>query len=141
MYFIIKPRQRNLAYFISSFSKIFTLNSIHWISQTFLIQQNIFVFIITYWCNNIFIHTLCFFMLTTLICEGWIHLWLQSCKFLNTNTTCFIFHFTNNSFVWIIIIFWLSWINTKIKHFFILTKIFINIFAFNFIHWIISFRE
>ena len=35
---------------------IFTLNSIHQMSQTFLIQQKIFVFIMTYCRNNIFIH-------------------------------------------------------------------------------------
>ena len=34
----------------------------------------------------------------------------------------------------LIIIFWLSWIITKVKRFFIVAKIFIDIFSFNFIH-------
>ena len=35
-------------------------------------------------------------------------------------------------FAWIIIVFWLSRIVTKIKHFFIAVKIFVDIFSFNF---------
>ena len=35
-------------------------------------------------------------------------------------------------FVWIIIVFWLSRIVTKIKHVFITVKIFVDIFSFNF---------
>ena len=39
-----------------------TLNSIHWVSYTFIIQQTVVIFIMTYCCNNIFIHAFCFFM-------------------------------------------------------------------------------
>ena len=44
----------------------FTLDSIHRMPQTFIIQQNILLFAMFYSCNKIFIHTLCFFMLTTI---------------------------------------------------------------------------
>ena len=47
-HFIIKATQRNLIDFISFFLLIFTLNPIHQMSQTFLIQQNIFIFIMTH---------------------------------------------------------------------------------------------
>ena len=36
-------------------------------SQIFIIQQNIIVFIMTYGCNNTLIHNLCFFMLTIVV--------------------------------------------------------------------------
>ena len=98
-----------------------------------IVQQKIFVFNMTYCCNNIFIHTLCLFMRTTIIYQEWINLWLQSNKFFNSTTSCFIFRFTNHLFVWINIIFWLRWIFIKIKHFFILTKVFKNIFGINMI--------
>ena len=78
-YFIIKARQRNLVYFTSFCSMIFTLNRIYgniysetftlysesYLSQTFLIQQNIFVLTMTYCCDNIFVCTICLFILTT----------------------------------------------------------------------------
>ena len=56
--FIIKVRQRNFFDFICSYSMIFTLNLIHWMFQTFLIQQNIFMFIVTYCRSNIFVCTI-----------------------------------------------------------------------------------
>ena len=46
--------------FIGSCFMIVTLDSIHRMSQKFIIPQNIFVFVLTC-CCNIFIHTLCFF--------------------------------------------------------------------------------
>ena len=48
---------------LGSYSLVFTLDSIHQITQKFIIQQNIFVFTMTFCCNNIFIHTLYFFIL------------------------------------------------------------------------------
>ena len=46
---------------ISSHSVIFTLDFIHQISQAFIIQQNIFILIMTCWRSNILIYTLVFF--------------------------------------------------------------------------------
>ena len=43
---------------------IFTLNAIHQMSQTFLIQQNIFVLTVSYFST--FSFSLCFFILTIL---------------------------------------------------------------------------
>ena len=74
-----------------------------------------------------FIHTFFIFMLTTIIYQKGIHLGLHSKKFVNSNTICFIFHFTNSKFVWTIIVFWISRLIAKIKYFFILPKIFVNI--------------
>ena len=131
MHFIIKAWYRNFVDFIGSYSMICALSFIHWRSQTFFIEQNIFVFTMTYCFNSIFIHVVGFFMLTAIIYQEWIHLWSQSSKF---DATCFILHFTNNLFVWIIIIFSLSWIITKIKYFFMSNKILIYIFVFRFMH-------
>ena len=81
IYLIIKARQRNLDFIIYYFM-IFNWNCIHWMSQTFLIQQNIFIFIMTYCCYSIFVYgfyffyALTFFMLTIIIYQIWIHLWL-----------------------------------------------------------------
>ena len=47
-------------------------------------------------CNNICIHKFCFFLLTIVVWEILIHLWLQLNKFFNCNTTGFIFHFSND---------------------------------------------
>ena len=91
--------QSTKTFFVSlmgSYSKTFTLDSIHQISQTFLIQLNIFVFIMTYFCKNISIHTLYFFMLTTIIYPKRAHLWVQSNKFFNSNTSCFMFHLSKH---------------------------------------------
>ena len=46
----------NLVNFISSYTMTFVLSPIHQMSQTFLIQQNIFIFILTYCRNNIFVY-------------------------------------------------------------------------------------
>ena len=54
-------------YFIGSYSMILALDSIYLMSQTFIIQQNIFVFFMTYCCINIFICNLCFLMCTAMI--------------------------------------------------------------------------
>ena len=62
-------------------------------------------------------------------------------KFFNSNNSCFIFYFTNNYFVWIILIFWLSSIIDKVKHLFIFAKISIDIFSFNFVHQTVSVCE
>ena len=56
---------KNFVDFIGSYFMIFTLDSIFRMSQTLIIQKIIFVFIMTHCYNNIFIHTLCFFKLTT----------------------------------------------------------------------------
>ena len=85
-------------------------------------QQYIFMFIMTYCCQLFFLATM-----FTIAYKEWIHLWLQFNKFFNCNTYHFIFHFSNDEFVLTIIIFWLSWIITEIKHFFVATKIFISI--------------
>ena len=57
----------------------------------FLIPHNLFVLIMTYCCNNIFIHTFCCFMCTT-INQKRIHLWLYCSKFVISDITvsCFI---------------------------------------------------
>ena len=47
-----------------------------------IIQQNIFIFIMAYYCNNIFIPALCFFMFNIVIYEKRIHLWFQSQKII-----------------------------------------------------------
>ena len=67
VYFIIKAREISFVYFIGSYFMIFTLNPIPRMSQRFFIQQNIFILIMTYCCNNISLHTFCFFMLTIII--------------------------------------------------------------------------
>ena len=51
MRFAIKIRQLNFVGFISFYSMVFTLSSIHRVFYTFIIQQNIFIFVITYCCN------------------------------------------------------------------------------------------
>ena len=66
---------------------------------------------------------------------------LQSNKFFNSDTTCFIFDLANTNFFLVIVLFWLRWIIAIIKHFFILAKIFTDIFSFNFIHETISISE
>ena len=62
-------------------------------SQRFIIQQEIFMFVITYCGNNISVHVLCFFMLIIVIYQKLVHLWLQSDKFFNHKTAAFIFYF------------------------------------------------
>ena len=58
-----------------------------------LLFSKTLVFTMTYCCNNIFINTLCLFMLTTIIYQKQMHLWLQSNKFFNSNITCVTFYF------------------------------------------------
>ena len=60
-------------------------------------------------------------------------------KFRNSSTSCFTF--INHYFVWNIIIFLLNWIIIRSKHFFILTKIIINIFGFMLKHQTTSISE
>ena len=69
IYFVIKARQWNFFDFISSYSMVFTLASIPSVSYTFIIQQNVFIFVMTYCCNNTFIHAFCFFMFTIVVYE------------------------------------------------------------------------
>ena len=57
---------KNLVDFISSCSMIFTLNPMHWTSQTFHIQQNIFIFIMTYFCLHLlFFYAHCYHLPNT----------------------------------------------------------------------------
>ena len=83
--------------------------------------------------NDNFIHAFCFFVFI-IAYQKWIYLGLQSNNFFNHNTSGFIFHFSNDWFVWIIIVFWLRRIISEVQHFFVAAKIFINIFSLNFIH-------
>ena len=58
--FFHQSMKRNFVDFIGSCSMIFTLDFIHGMPQTFLIQENIFAFTMNYCYNTILIHTLCF---------------------------------------------------------------------------------
>ena len=60
IYFIIKAWQRNFVNFVGSYFMIFTLDSIHQMFENFIVQQNIFVFTMTYCCNNILVLTVFF---------------------------------------------------------------------------------
>ena len=59
-YLVTKTRQWFFVDFIRFYFMIFTLNSIHWMSQTFIIQQNIFISVINFVLNNISVHIVCF---------------------------------------------------------------------------------
>ena len=56
----------DFVYFIYSYGMVFTLSSINWVAYIFVIQQNVFILIVTYCCKNIFIHAFCFFMFTSI---------------------------------------------------------------------------
>ena len=124
-----KQGKKNLVDVICSYSIVFRLNFIHWVSYTFFIQEYIFMFIMIYYCYNIFIHVFCFFMFI-IVYQKWIYLGLQYNKFYNCSTSGFIFHYSNDLLAWFIIVYWLSRIITGIKHFFIAIKIFRGIFSF-----------
>ena len=74
--------------------------AICWISLTFLIQQNIFALTMAYYRNNISINTLCF-LCSLLLSATNEYIWFQSNKFFNINTSCFIFHSTNNKYFYL----------------------------------------
>ena len=107
-------------------------------ASNIFIQENIFIFIMTYCRNNIFIHTLYFFY--TRCCH------LPKTKtflpfiwqILQSQHHCFHLSFYQQLICWIIKVLWLGSVITKTKHFFIkikrLSKIFINIFNFKFIY-------
>ena len=59
-YLVTKTRQWFFVDFIRFYFMIFALNSIHWMSQTFIIQQNIFISVINFVLNNISVHIVCF---------------------------------------------------------------------------------
>ena len=103
---------------------IFILNPILRISQAFLIQQNIFIFVMIYCRNNIFIHTLCYFMLAIVTCTKEIHPWLPSNNSSIATPPVSSFILLTTNFFLIIVIFWLSQIISKVKHFFIIADIF-----------------
>lgn len=95
------------------------------------------MFTVTDFFNNIFIHVLGFFMLTIIITQERMHLWLQSRKLFNNNIICFSFYqqlicFDHHNIL-------TQQNNAKIKDFFILTEIFTKTFSLNFIHQTISF--
>lgn len=95
------------------------------------------MFTVTDFFNNIFIHILGFFMLTIIITQERMHLWLQSRKLFNNNIICFSFYqqlicFDHHNIL-------TQQNNAKIKDFFILTEIFRKTFSLNFIHQTISF--
>ena len=73
VYFMIKARQRNHVDFIRSYSIIFTLNPIHWMSPKFLIQQTSLYSLFIY---NIFLYALCLFMVNIIIYQIQKHFWL-----------------------------------------------------------------
>ena len=104
------------------------LQFLDWMPQAFFIQKNIFVFTMAYSCDEIFIHTLCFFIITTISTKN-------NCfnkkNFNRTPPVSFFILLTTSLFG---SSHWVSWINTKIKYFIIISKILINIFGFNFIH-------
>ena len=138
--FIIKAWSRNFVDFIGPYSIIFTLDSIHRMSQIFVIQQSTFSFVMTYCCNNIFIHNPCFFKLTTVIYHipkrNTILSLIQ--EIFQKQYQVFHFSFYQLLFVWIIIIFWIRWIITKTKHFFILPLLLIDIVRFTCIDQFVS---
>ena len=58
-------------------SMIFTLDFIYLMPQKFLIQENIFVFTMTFVAKTFLFMPLTFFMFTTIIYQKRIHIWLQ----------------------------------------------------------------
>ena len=64
---------------------------ITWTSQTFIIQQYMFISVMSYYHSNISIHALCFFMIIIFGYQNRIYLCLQSKKCFNHNTAGLIF--------------------------------------------------
>ena len=98
-----------------------------------------FCIIITYCWNNIFFIPFSFLFLLLSFTKRKYIFGFKPKKFHNSSTSCFTF--INHYFVWHILIFLRNRIVIRTKHFFILTKIIINIFGFMFKHQTISISE
>ena len=93
--------------FYGLYFEFYSLN----VSKNFFPQYIFLILIMNSCCSNIFIHSFCFFMFNIVVYQTEIHIWLQSVKFFNCNTSSFIF-------LWTTIVFWLSWIITYIMYIF-----------------------
>ena len=126
-------RQWNFVDWRCSNSVIFILNSIYLRtnSYTFVIQHNVFIFYMTYCCSNIFIQAFVFFLCSLLsFMKNEFIASIQ--QILELQRLRFRLSFYQWLFVWIIILFWVSWTITKIKKGFITAKMFTDIFSFIF---------
>ena len=108
-------------------------------------STNIFIFVMNISLQQHFYSHLFIFLCSLLSCTKSKYISgfnsTSSSTAASTSNSGLIFPFSKNYLIWMIIVFWLSRIISKIKHFFIAAKIFIHIFSFNFIHWTISVCE
>ena len=111
-----------------------TSNCFHLMIHLFIIEDCFFiVFMLDVFFNDILFYTFSCLTYFLVIFDIAIHLRSQTSKFTNGNSSSFIFKFTNYFLIGLIKIWRAFWIVTVIEFIFIIPKVLIYIFSFNFI--------